>query len=453
MKDLLKHLSIRSKLTIWYSILTVILLTLLIVLIYFPLQSNLWTNEENLIQLHATEVGIEFEGLSTEELQGQLGQLDNQGTFFAIYDSNNNLLVMDDHIDGSITALDRQFTGIRTVHVGEEDYMVFDQPVDDEGSVLLWLRAVRPLNSYEGTLRDFQELLVLILPLYLLIAIIGGIIVTKLALKPLTIMAKTAQEIGHGDLSTRLRKDLPNDEMGLLAYTFNDMLDRLENSFEKEKQFTSDASHELKTPIAIISAHAENALSSMNDPDEVMSSLDIILSETRSMTKTVSQLLTLTRSDHNNKHIHFERLNLSHILEDCLSIYEEEVDEIGYRLSASIPPDVTIMGDQTLMTRLFVNLIENAIKYGREGNHIQVQMTQNQSSIQIHVTDTGIGISQDDLVHIFDPFYRSIEARSMEGSGLGLALVQKIVHLHKGHMEVESTLGKGTTFTISFPLS
>jgi len=268
-------------------------------------------------------------------------------------------------------------------------------------------------------------------------------------------MASTAQEIGHGKLDKRLSLDLPANEIGILALTFNDMLNRLELSFQKEKQFTSDASHELKTPIAVIQAHTENALSLSKNQGELEQSLNIIYQEAKSMNRIVSQLLLLTRSDSSNNTVLFEKLNLSYIVEDCISTYIDSSNNSTSNtttINSDIEPLIYIMGDQTLMTRLFVNLIENSIKYGKESNNIFLSLHQEKNTIKFLIKDNGIGISPTDIPQIFDPFYRSSEARSLEGSGLGLALVKKIIELHNGEITVESTENSGTTFEILLPI-
>ena len=446
---------IRTKLTLWYSLLTTLLLIILIPLIYFPLKHSLLSNEENLLQLHATEASINFEGVSVPNLSAQMNSSSNLGTFLAVYDASNTIITSDSYIPERLLQEKNSMGEIRIINTNQGKWLLIDQIIDDEGVEKTWLRGVRSLDTYNRTLSDFRRFLFVIIPIYLVIAFLGGIIVTKKALVPLTQMASTAQEIGHGKLDKRLSLDLPANEIGILALTFNDMLNRLELSFQKEKQFTSDASHELKTPIAVIQAHTENALSLSKNQGELEQSLNIIYQEAKSMNRIVSQLLLLTRSDSSNNSVLFEKLNLSYIVEDCISTYIDSSNNSTSNtttINSDIEPLIYIMGDQTLMTRLFVNLIENSIKYGKESNNIFLSLHQEKNIIKFLIKDNGIGISPTDIPQIFDPFYRSSETRSLEGSGLGLALVKKIIELHNGEITVESTENSGTTFEILLPI-
>ncbi|WKY45109.1 HAMP domain-containing sensor histidine kinase [Eubacteriaceae bacterium ES2] len=451
MKRHFARIKIQTKLTLWYAVLTVLLLMILMPLIYFPFKQSLMANEENLLKLQASQADIDMESSIADSFGIQINTSFKLGTYLSIFDKNNQLIIAEANIPDDLLDLKSSMNEIRIINTNEGDYLILDQVIDDDNVDQIWIRAVRSLVAYNQTLEDFRERLLWGIPIYLIVAFLGGAFMTRSALRPLTRMANTARKIGQGQLDKRMEMALPDDEMGLLAKTFNEMLNELESSFKKEKQFTSDASHELKTPIAVISAHTENALLFVKEEGALTDSLKVIEKETKAMNRIVAQLLMLTRSDQTNAHIIFENLNLSYLVEDCLSIYLENEAAVNYRITGIIEDSVYMTGDQTLLTRLFVNLIDNSIKYGQKGNVIDLELKQTAEQICFTIADHGRGISKEDLPYIFEPFYRADEARAQDGSGLGLALVKKIVLLHHGSVEVNSEMNKGTTFVIIFP--
>lgn len=263
-------------------------------------------------------------------------------------------------------------------------------------------------------------------------------LLAKRAIRPIADITRTAEAISAGDLSKRIAEPSARDEVQELAITFNTMLDRLQESFQRERQFTSDASHELRTPVAVISACAEELA---EEP----------LSEDGRMNKIISQLLVLTRGYEGRYHLDKERLPLREAVGSVLEELAEPAAAQGISLFNQVPAEIEVWADQSLLTQLLINLVGNAVKYGKQGGWVIIRASQEREDCVLTVSDNGIGMSPEELEHIFERFYRADKARDRSGSGLGLSIAQWIVHLHGGEITAQSQLGKGSQFTVALP--
>jgi heavy metal sensor kinase len=265
---------------------------------------------------------------------------------------------------------------------------------------------------------------------------------------------EAAKKITAEDLSHRIESIGSKDEIGELAETFNDMISRIERSFKQIKQFSSDTSHELKTPLAAIRGEIEVALRKERGREEYKKILKSALEEIDKLQKIIDNLLLLAQMDSQNIKLSFKEIQLDEILLEAF----EEIETLAKKKKLSLilkKIDQTGMkGDEILIKRLFVNLIDNAIKYTQEGGKVEIALEKEGDSAKFTVEDTGIGIPENRLPYIFDRFYRVDKARSREtgGCGLGLALAKWIAETHKGKIEVKSKVGEGSIFVVSFPL-
>ena len=232
------------------------------------------------------------------------------------------------------------------------------------------------------------------------------------------------------------------------------MLTRLEASFQAEKQFSNDASHELRTPISVIMAQCEYALRKASTLEEAQTALEVILAQSKNMSALVSQLLTLARADQGTAQLEFETINISEITDMVALEQAELAARKNISIQRDIQPDIFACVDETLFMRIFINLISNGIKYGKEGGFIRVILKRDKDRAVSQIIDDGIGIPPQDLPKIWDRFYQVNPSRSSgSGAGLGLSMVKWIVSAHGGTIKVDSILGKGTRFTISLPLN
>lgn len=297
---------------------------------------------------------------------------------------------------------------------------------------------------------NIMWLLAFLVPGYLLLAAISSYILAKRTLQPVHQITMAAKSIKDGDLSGRINGVFSHDEVGELADTFNQMISELEFAFKRERQFTSDASHELRMPMTVINACAEDALCT-EDETIIRENLRIIQTENQRMRKMLSQLLMLSRGYEGRCHFEPEQIYPHEMADSVAETMAAEIEKKNIHIHNEIEQTLSLPADQSLFTHLLVNLMENAVKYGNEGGNVWLTAQADKKETIIRVSDDGIGIGREDLPYIFERFYRADKARDRNGSGLGLSIVKWIVELHGGRIKVESTLGKGTAFLITIP--
>ena len=292
-------------------------------------------------------------------------------------------------------------------------------------------------------------------PLLILLAALGGYWITKKAFRPVTRITEAAAQISSGsDLSKRIELEGADDEIDTLAKTFDGMFARLEDAFEAERQFTDDASHELRTPTSVIIAQAECGLQSP-DLESKQQALQGVLQQAGKMSKLVNQLLQLSRADRHKESLHLEEFDLSELTEMVAEEVHGLAESKAVTLTAEIEPGILVKADQTLMMRIWLNLLTNAVKYGRQQGQIWLTLKSDGKNAVGTVRDDGIGISAAELPKIWKRFYRVNTARSSgddSGTGLGLAMVKWMVESHGGTVSAVSTLGAGSTFSFTIPL-
>lgn len=286
----------------------------------------------------------------------------------------------------------------------------------------------------------------------ILISILSGIYLTKRILRPIEAISRTARNISINDLSQRIDTSGPSDELKELAKTINSMVDRLERSVEKQKQFISDASHELRTPIAVIQGYTRMLERwGKKDPAILDESIEAISIEAENMRRIFEQLLTLAQVDSGHTLPEYELFSLRPLIED--TVRDFKLIAPGHRIDIINTPNNELYADRTAIQQLLRILLDNCVKYTPEEGSITVNVEQNDSQTIIEVTDTGVGISAEDLPRIFDRFYRSEKSRSkkMGGTGLGLSIAKWITEIHGGTISVSSVFGVGTTVRIALP--
>src|SRR5579884_3396687 len=298
---------------------------------------------------------------------------------------------------------------------------------------------------------------VLILPVGLLAAVLLGAWIARRALEPVDRIITEVREITDGrSLHRRLAAPIVKDEIGRLADTLNQMMTRLERSFAALRRFTADASHELKTPLTVLRAGVERAITTPNLPPEALAALEEALQEITRMTELVDALLTLARADEGIAPLHREPVDLRAIVEEARETGELLAEEAGVRMEVAVPLEpVVVPVDASRIRQLLLNLLTNAVKYTPAGGSVRLQLAAADGRVTLTVADTGIGIAPGDLPHIFDRFWRADSARTRTGerpgAGLGLAICKWIAEAHGGQIEVASRPGRGTTFTVTLP--
>ncbi|MEO8593315.1 MAG: ATP-binding protein [Candidatus Solibacter sp.] len=291
------------------------------------------------------------------------------------------------------------------------------------------------------------------LPLILALAGLGGYWLASRGLRPLGLMAEQAQRITGSNLDTRIEVAHATEEVGVLVASFNELLARLDRSFETMRRFSADASHELRTPMAVIRGEADVALSRERGPAEYRESLGIILDESRRVSRLIDDLLNLARADAGHVALQARSFYLNELLAECCRSVQAAASAGGVTVECHAGGDLQFTGDEQLLRRLTINLLENAVRYTPAGGKVSAALERQGSEVRLVVADTGVGIAREDAARVFERFYRAGEARSRKdgGFGLGLAIVRWIAESHKGTVECASEVGRGSTFTVTLP--
>ena len=333
------------------------------------------------------------------------------------------------------------------------------RPVPDAGGQFGAIFAGADTRSAELRLEQLVSTIVIAFVVGIVPAVLVGRWIAGRALEPVDRMITEVREITDGrSLHRRLALPMERDELGRLAETLNQMMTRLERSFAALRRFTADASHELKTPLTVVRAGVERAITRPNLPQETAAVLEETLQEVNRMTELLDSLLTLARADEGRADLHREPVDLRTIIEEAGETGELLAEHAGVTIEIRMPPDPLVLAvDRSRVRQLALNLIENAVKYTPRGGTVSVEVGATDGRVLLTVADSGIGIAPGDLPHIFDRFWRADSARTRTGArpgtGLGLAICKWIAEAHGGTIEVQSRPGRGTTFTVALPQS
>ncbi|MDH4127615.1 MAG: HAMP domain-containing histidine kinase [Spirochaetota bacterium] len=317
----------------------------------------------------------------------------------------------------------------------------------------LTIYAAEDLTNSNIIIDKLRNFLLIAIPISIFVTGLGAIKIVKISLKPLGIFSLSIEKINHKNLDERIKKEKQVKEIKSLTQSFNEMLDRLQKAFKVEKQIISDASHEFKTPISVIRMQCEIMLQKERSVSEYIEALNIIKSSADNMKRLTSSLLSLAKLDSGFlTYPSFKSILLNNILDKTVQLLSNYANERNININLNSKSNVKIDCSQDRLTEAFVNIIENAILYNKNGGSVNISTSETKNNVSIHVEDTGIGIKEDSLTRIFDRFYRDSDTINIEGTGLGLSIASAIIESHNGSINVKSELGKGTTFTVNLPI-
>jgi len=445
-----KPTSIKTRITIWYTSLMFVLIVVVLSLVGgLSYQLSIDSVEKDVI-LQVTQVR---ESLSKRQ-PGVFEIVESKEEFknVSIYGMDGKYLVGQYNYD--VVNIPFEEGMPRKESLDGKEYIVYDArspgPPGLRGG--FWIRGAESVNSTVLLGRSAVVVIFILIPLILVLTALGGYYITKKAFNPINNIVKTANDISiQKDITRRIEiaSDAKEDELHHLSVTLNKMLDKIENLIKQEKQFTSDASHELRTPISVILAQGEYLLDIAESEKEKELAQNIV-DKSKQMSKLVSGLLLLSRIDRNSQKITKNEVDLSVLVDVAADSVKDIALEKNITIDVYVEENLTVYADETLMLSAITNLINNAVKYGRESGTVNVSAKKEASAVTLVVKDDGIGISSENLEKIWDRFYRVDDVRNDEygSSGLGLSMVKSIVELHGGTISVESELGKGTEFKI-----
>jgi two-component system, OmpR family, sensor kinase len=286
----------------------------------------------------------------------------------------------------------------------------------------------------------------------LLLGLVGGWWLASRAIRPIEDISSTAAKISGGDLAQRIDVSETESELGRLASVLNSTFARLDAAFSQQQQFTSDAAHELRTPVSVMLTQTQTALNRERSAAEYRETVESCQRAAQRMRRLIESLLELARLDAGQQPMKHARFDLAQTARDCVALIEPLATARHVKISCDLPP-LECIGDSERLSQVITNLLTNAITYNKENGEVRVEGETKDASVILRVSDTGLGISAEDLPRVFDRFYRADNSRTSGNTGLGLAISKAIVEAHSGQIEVTSQPNAGTVFTIRLPLS
>lgn len=456
----MKQLPIRLKLTAWYFAVLAVTLALFGGIAYFAMQESIEATVDESLRDRAhgiRELMTRVVPEGTERVADELrehSELREEGDLSQVSDEEGRWIYRSslmEHYGVPLPASGK--LALTTLYTKDMPLRVLTSEARLGGRTYR-IQVAAPMDDFYDALDHFKLMLFLLSPLLLILASAGGYWMSRRALRPVDEITKAARSITSNNLSSRLSVPQSHDELQRLSETLNDMLQRLEAAFKRITQFTADASHELRTPVALMRTTAEISLRKPRDQEEYREALIQILRELERTSALIEKLMLLARADSGVEALQFARVDLAENLRVACRQGRTlaAAKQISFQEQIANSP-VFVEGDAHALERLFLILIDNAVKYTPPGGQVTASLGDSNGFTVTEIRDDGIGIAEEDLPHIFERFYRADKARSREmgGVGLGLSIGQWIAQAHGGAIEVESAPGQGSVFRVRLP--
>jgi len=437
-----ENFPITVKITLWYTAFIVILIAIMLTG-SFTIADKM-TGDLNQRELMESVVEMASEMVSNPD---EFDDFDD-GIYFVKY-NNAGIEMAGMSPRGFDLTLNFSENTVKTYEKDGGKFYYFDKKINTpEGE---WVRGIIPVNKLTNEVNRMLLIILISSPLLLLIIVYGGYKIIKKALNPVAKISGTASEIQkNGDFSKRIEIDEGKDEIHKMATAFNEMLNSLENSYIREKQFSSDVSHELRTPVSVILTESQYSLEYADTLEEAKDSFSVIQRQAKKMSELINQIMELSKIE-KQFIIPTKKINFSEIIEKILLDYKNLIDKKNIKISKEIEENIFIIGDKIMIERLLDNLLNNAMKFTK--NEIKIKLYSENENCILEVEDNGIGMSEEFKNLIWGRFYQINDSRNKKinkGFGLGLFLVSKIIEQHNAVINVESELNKGTKFIAKF---
>ena len=450
----MKKLSIQTRLVLFHTAAMTLVVALVLGLLFSLSSQEILTSAQATLEERVSQGVEEVEYTQGRlEFDSELLSLEN-GVYLSVYQPGDSSMLYGRLPYGFAYTLPLSDGELRTVTAGGTEYSVLDLQFPVEGYGTLVMRGVVSLTAAERDFRATLRLALVLLPLLVALTALCGYLFSRRALRPVAQITQTVQNIQQErDLSKRVRLGEGRDEIYTLAQTFDSLLDQVEASFRREKQFTSDVAHELRTPLTAITGWAETIQSGeLKDPGDVRKGMDIIVSEAHRLTNMVEELLEFSRIEDGRFTLGIEQVDLQAELEDSIFTYRELFRQEGIELTYNDGDEELpiIPGDPERLKQVFCNVMDNAAKHGGAGKRIDVSVCREGEEAVVRVRDYGPGIPEAELPFVKQKFYKgSSKAR---GSGIGLAVCDEIIKLHNGTFTIGNAIGGGAEVTIRLPI-
>jgi len=480
--------SIRFKVLLWYMLLLTLTLFAFGAILYGSFRTELYNDFDDL--LYSRAEGVEnsictywhakitaaargektdtesFAANAKEWVEEKRKDPELMSIFVQILDTNGRRLAASKPAP-AIPAIDKG--DFEDVLDGEDDFSMLDgrsidgksmrfriytKPVSEGGKVIYIVQVAGPLRLVSVALNNLMFALFILIPITVALAGIPGMILVRMTLRPVDRMTDTLKQITAENLKLRIHIPDTKDEIKNLADVLNRTIERLDRSFSLQQRFVQNIAHDLKAPMEILKGELEAALRKGCSAEESRAVISKAREEIEDFAKIIENLLTLTKFDSDEMPLEIRKVKLDSLAGDVLGGMNVLASQKDIELSLICPHSVTIDGDPDQIKRLLVNILDNAIKYTKRGGKVSLAIWKEGGSARIAVTDTGVGIEEEEMEYIFDRFYQAHKSRgAREGFGLGLSTAQTIAEAHRGTITVESEPGKGSTFLVSLPLS
>ncbi len=470
---------IRLQLMLWYTCIFMIILLLCGIFLYLRLQAELIKTYDEPLKVRTEQLiaditgddgNIDQQDIAQEMLLLEPGGiknnarnadvnfgalvriLDARGRTFAITPAFHELQIPSISVTQPLHGLSWQ--GTVTTSNGYQ-VRLYCERLMNKNTLFGVIQVGQSLTPMNASLQKVVEELLFIAPFALVLALIGSYLLATRAFVPIDNLTHIAEEISAGDLDRRVPVPRARDEVQRLALTFNKMIGQLNQTFMRQRRFVADASHELRTPVAAIRSMTDVALAKSSDLEECLSVLRDVNTEAERLGWLVRDLLILARSDEGKVDLDREPVRLDLLVSDVVATLEPLAVERSITLQVQKLEPATVLGDISRLIQCVINLLDNALTYTNSGGRVTLRVDIKDRLGYIVVQDTGIGIAPEEKLHIFERFYRAdpVRTRKAGGSGLGLSIVDWVVRVHEGSIHVESQVGHGSTFTLSFPLT
>lgn len=455
-------MEIRRKLSYQFILIVALILLLSFISIYISVSS--FRKETFYARLESRALSVAQLLIDVDEINAELLRKIEKSSSsglpyeqISIFDYHNELIYTSDEKNGIIfdTAQINEVRLKNELRIKERNFEIlglFYKSKYDRFVVFIGARDVFGLEK----LSNLRLILLIVFFISLIIVLFAGLFYSDRALSPIIKVMGQVDKIGVSNLNQRVDEGNGKDEIARLASTFNEMLERIESAFKVQKNFISNASHELRTPLTIITGQLEIVLLNEREPQEYKTVIQSVLEDIRNLNKISDRLLMLAQTSSEVAKINFSAVRV----DDLLWLVTNEIvkRKPAYKVSITLNEDLddenmlTISGNEQLLKTAFSNLIENACKYSPAEKKVVVALKNDSESLQISFKDNGIGIPDEDIEMIFQPFYRGRNSLEYSGSGIGLSLAERIVKIHSGQLKVNSKMGEGSEFILIFPL-